>query len=112
MAKIVRNDSRVQFVGSQADLQNEPRDMRNDNFAGGLVEFVGSEAELSRRTDPMGVFDKHVRGGMVEWIGSEAECDRTPRRGWQSFSTPISENTEPPQMAVSSYRGAGNKKKR
>lgn len=111
MPRITKSDNRIQFVGSEADLQSGPDDMRNDNFPGGMVEFVGSEAELSRKTDPMGVFDKHVRGGTVQFIGSEAECNRTPRRGWQSYTTPISQNSDTPEASVSSYRTTGKRNK-
>lgn len=100
---------RIQMVGSEADLQNGPDDMRQSAFSGGTVQFTGSEASLSRRTTPMGVFDKGVRGGMVEMTGSGAEVNRTPIRGWESYETPISQNSQNPEKTDSGYPRSGRK---
>lgn len=101
---------RIQMIGSEADTTpGSPNDMRQSAFPGGTVEFTGSEASLSRRTTPMGVFDKGVRGGSMEMIGSGAECNRTPHRGWESFDTPISENSEASNSSVSGYPRSGRK---
>lgn len=100
---------RIQMVGSEADLQNGPDDMRQSAFPGGTVQFTGSEASLSRRTTPMGVFDKGVRGGMVEMTGSGAEVNRKPIRGWESYETPISQNSQNPENTDSGYPRSGRK---
>lgn len=101
---------RIQMIGSEADTTpGSPNDMRQSAFPGGTVEFTGSEASLSRRTTPMGVFDKGVRGGMVEMTGSGAEVNRTPQRGWESYETPISENSQQPGSSVSGYPRSGRK---
>ena len=102
-------NNRIQMVGSESDLQNGPDDMRQSAFPGGTVEFTGSEASLSRRTTPMGVFDKGVRGGMVEMTGSGAEVNRTPVRGWESYETPISQNSQNSENTGSGYPRAGRK---
>jgi hypothetical protein len=95
---------RIQMIGSEADTTpGSPNDMRQSAFRGGTVQFTGSEAELSKRTTPMGEFDKHVRGGRLEMIGSGAECNRTPRRGWDSYETPLSQNSEEETNRVSGY---------
>lgn len=106
-----RGNDRIQMVGSEADTtKNSPLDERNIAFTGGMVEMVGSEAEMPRRTQPMGRFDKHVRGGTVEMVGSEVEgmFDR-PQRGWDSYPTPIAQTSEQPQDAVSSFPSPGRK---
>lgn len=101
---------RIQMIGSEADTdKNSPRDMRNIAFQGGMVEMVGSEAEMPRGTVPQGEFDKHVRGGRLEMTGSEAPLSRTPSRGWESYPTPISDNSETPQARVSSFPSRGKK---
>lgn len=102
---------RIQMVGSEAELEKGPRDMRNIAFTGGMVEMVGSEAEMPHRTQPQGQFDKGVRGGKVEMIGSEVVFNRTPVRGWESYSTPISDNSETPQSSVSGFPSAGRGRK-
>ena len=104
-----RGNDRVQMVGSEADLMKGPDDMRQSAFAGGMLEMIGSEASLSKRTTPMGEFDKHVRGGREEWTGSMTEMNRTPRRGWDSWPTPISENSEPPESSISGYPTRGRR---
>jgi len=101
---------KIQMTGSKADLTKSPRDMRQSAFTGGTVYMTGSEAELPHRTTPMGEFDKHVRGGTVEMTGSGAEVNRTPVRGWDSYETPISENSENSESASSSYPSPGKKK--
>lgn len=103
---------RIEFVGSQAELQRGPNDMRQSAFPGGTVQMIGSEAVMAHKTTPMGEFDKHVRGGEQEWTGSRAELDRTPRRSWQSFDSPFSVNSESSQDTGSSFPGSGPTKMR
>jgi hypothetical protein len=104
---------RIQMVGDQSDLRSGPLDMIADDFPGGMEQMVGSTANISRRTDPMGSFEgeysKHISGGKVEFIGQTDLCpvDRTARRGWDSYSTPISKNTEPAEKRVSNYPSKG-----
>ena len=101
---------RIQMIGSEADTTpGSPNDMRQSAFSGGTVEFTGSEAMLSKRTTPMGVFDKGVRGGTVEMTGSGAEMNRTPVMGWESYETPISENSEAASASVSGYPRGGRR---
>lgn len=104
-----RNTDKVQMTGSEAELSRGPRDMRQSAFPGGMLEMTGSEAELSKSTTPMGEFDKHVRGGTVEMTGSEALVNRTPRRGRDSWDTPISDNTQNPDSTESGYPRSGRK---
>ena len=104
-----RESNRVQMIGSEAELQNGPDDMRQSAFPGGTVQMIGSEAVMVHRTTPMGEFDKHVRGGREEWTGSMTEMNRTPRRGWDSWPTPISENSEPPESSISGYPTRGRR---
>lgn len=107
-----RDSNRVQMIGSEAELQNGPDDMRQSAFPGGTVQMVGSEAMMVHRTTPMGEFDKHVRGGTEEWIGSKTEMNKTPRRGWESYPTPISRNSEASESTESSFPGSGPKRMR
>ncbi len=101
---------RVEMIGTEADLQrSSPLDMRQSAFPGGTLEMTGSEAGLSRSTTPMGVFDKGVRGGKVEMIGSECDLNRAPHRGFESYSTPTSENTKAPQESISGWPRSGRK---
>lgn len=102
---------RVQMIGSEAaTTPGSPNDMRQSAFPGGVLEMIGSEAEIVHKTTPMGVFDKHVRGGREEWIGSMTEDDRTPRRSWQSYPSPFSDNSEGSQAVTSSYPGNAPRK--
>ncbi len=105
-------ESKVQMTGSEADLSKGPRDMRADAFLGGTVEMIGSESDLSRRTTPMQEFNKGVRGGKTEMIGSEADLSYKPQRGWNSYSTPISENTLESEQVASSYPRPTGRKRR
>lgn len=101
---------RIQMVGSEADTTpGSPNDMRQSAFPGGTVQFTGSEAGLSKRTTPMGEFDKGIRGGKVEMIGSETELNRTPVRGWESYETPVSRNSENSNTGNSGYPRGGSK---
>ncbi len=102
------NMNRVEMIGSEMDLQRGPDDMRQSAFPGGTVQMTGSEAVMVHQTTPMGEFDKHVRGGTTEWIGSQVDLNKTPQRGWTSYPTPISQNTENPQGTGSSYPGSGS----
>ena len=94
----------VEMVGTEFDLKKGPDDMRRDSFSGGMVEMIGSEAALGYRTVPMGVFDKGISGGSVAMdFAGKVGLDRTPRQGWESYDTPISDNSMTPQKAVSGY---------
>lgn len=93
-----------EMVGSMADLKKSPKDMRNDLFQSGTIQMVGSMADLTKRTVPQGQYDKHTQNGMMEMIASEADLNRTPRRGWQSYETPISDNSETSMASISGYR--------
>lgn len=95
--------NRVQMIGSEAALASGPHDMRQDAFGGGMVEMVGSEASLAHRTTSLGVFDKGVRGGRVEMTGTEVQLSHTPVRGWESYGTPISDNSQSSMKPVSGY---------
>ena len=104
------NRERIQMVGTEMDLsEGSPLNMIADRFAGGTEQMIGSEVNLSQRTDPMGSFEgayaKHVRGGRVDMIGQEEPTmvTRTPRRGWDSYETPISTNSEGAEARTSSY---------
>lgn len=83
------------IIGSQAELKQGPADMTSKEFGGGTIDMIGSTSELHHDT-PMGVFNKGTQSGTIDMIGSEAEFHRTPQRGWQSYPTPSSRNTETP----------------
>lgn len=99
----------IQMTGSAMDLSKGPRDMISTAFGGGSVQMTGSESDLSHETDPMGVFNKGVRGGKTQTFAGTVDLDRTPRRGWESYDTPISDNTMEPQSGTSSYPRGGTR---
>lgn len=96
---------KVTMIGDEMDLKGGPMDMRQDSFSHGTIQETGSQADLNAGTTPLGVFDKHVRdgGGKLTMIGDEMEMDRTPHRGWESASTPISKNSLGVDSKQSSY---------
>tara|TARA_R110000868_G_scaffold58624_2_gene180835 strand:+ start:9967 stop:10290 length:324 start_codon:yes stop_codon:yes gene_type:complete len=102
---------KIQLIGTGMDLSDGPEDMISTAFGGGTVQMTGSESDLSRTTDPMGVFNTGVRGGKVQAENaSMVDLDRTPHRGWDSYSTPISENSKNPDGSTSSYPNAGGRR--
>jgi hypothetical protein len=82
-----------QIIGSEMDLSMGPKDMRSDAFEGGRVQFVGDMMNLPRRTTPMADYGVGTPQGKVEMLGSEVNLNSTPRRGWDSYETPISKNS-------------------
>ena len=99
---------RINFIGEQVDLSKGPGDMRQSAFAGGMAQMIGTEMDLSSRTVPMGVFDKGVRGGSMDMGDiTDTPLNRTPQRGWDSYDTPISGNSETPSTSTSGYPGKG-----
>ncbi len=102
------NTNRVEMVGDEMDLNKGPDDMRQSAFPGGTVQMVGSEAMMVHQTTPMGQFDKHVRGGTQEWTGSTVDLNQTPHRGWDSYPTPISDNSTASESSKSGYPGGGS----
>jgi hypothetical protein len=84
------------MIGSQADLKNGPADMQREEFRSGTIDMIGSDAEMHGRT-PIGEFDKHTRGGTIDFIGDRMSLSNTPKRGWDSWDTPIAEQTKNPQ---------------
>ena len=93
------------------DLSDGPEDMISTAFGGGTVQMTGTESDLSRSTDPMGVFNKGVRGGKVQNENTGmVDLDRTPHRGWNSSNTPISENSKTPGESISSYPSGGSRR--
>jgi hypothetical protein len=100
-------NSRIEMLGDQVDLKGGPRDMRPDAFSGGEIDMDASEANLSRRTDPMGrfdgIYDKHVAGGKIEITGSQVPLKETPHRGWDSYETPMSDGSQASESRVSGW---------
>lgn len=103
--------NKIEMVGDTEDLKKEPRDMRAIAFSGGTVQMTGSTSDLDKTTCPQGVYDKHVRngGGKVMMTGEGMDLDRTPHRGWTSYPTPISNNSETSEQSVSGYPGSKGK---
>lgn len=103
---------KIEFTGSQADLKMGPRNMVQDGFSHGTTEMVGSAAMLSQRSSMMGRFDKHVRdgGGRLQMVGSEADMNPNGQhRGWESYSTPISDNSMGVEERESGFRNGRGK---
>lgn len=105
---------KIEFTGSQADLKMGPRNMIQDGFSHGTVEMTGSEAMLSQRTTPLGDysgrFAKNDRGGSLHMTGSEADLKvKSEHRGWESASTPISDNSQNAEDTTSSFRNGRGK---
>ena len=93
------------------DLSNGPEDMISTAFGGGDVQFVGGMADLGHETQPQGMFDKGISGGRVQNANSTTmDLSREPLRGWQSYDTPISANSETPSSSVSGYPSGGSRK--
>lgn len=102
-------NSKIQMVGSEQELSKGPDDMRQSAFPGGMVQMTGSDASLSRRTTPMGVFDKHISGGMTQTFATTVDLNRTAHRGWDSYDTPMSDNSETPDSSMSGFPSGGSK---
>jgi hypothetical protein len=100
-------DSRIDMTGTEMDLKSGPRDMRTDTFTGGEVQMDATMANISKRTDPMGRFDgaydKHVAGGKVEMQDEGVPLHQKPNRGWDSYETPMSTNSEGVDSRSSGY---------
>lgn len=94
----------IQKVGTDMDLKQGPLNVVQKGFEHGRVQMTGSAAELSRRTTPMGEFDKHISGGTMEMM-ADKECtvSRTPRRGFESYNTAMSDNSQTPDSNKSSF---------
>jgi hypothetical protein len=103
--------AKIQLIGTGMDLSDGPEDMISTAFGGGTVQMTGSESDLSRATDPMGVFNKGVRGGKVQDENTGmVDLNRTPHRGWNSYNTPISENSKNAGEVTSNYPSAGGRR--
>jgi len=99
----MKNKEGVQIVGSQADLDKSPHNQVLDSFAGGTVQMIGSEAELSHKTTPMGEFNKGIKGGRVDMVGSMTELNRAEHRGYESWETPLADASYNPTGTKNSY---------
>lgn len=97
-------DKSIQMTGSEVDLKEGPRDMRQTWGGKSTIQEVGSAADMTRGITPMGQFDKHVRGGRMQFIGDDTDLKgREAHRGWESYSTPISDNSQTPTDKASGY---------
>lgn len=88
----------IDMIGSEANLKpSSPADMRHQTpgIPAGEIQMTGSTSDLNRQGTDMSAFDKHVPSGQMQITGSGAELDRSARRGWQSYETDISINSEP-----------------
>jgi hypothetical protein len=94
----------IQMVGSESDLKSSPKDMRQTWGGKSMIQEVGGTAQLTQGVTPMGQFDKHVRGGRMQQIGSTMDLKGfAPHRGFESYDTPISDNSEGSMDRVSGY---------
>lgn len=84
-----------QLLGSEVGLKhNSPLNMEHDGKTGHpMVQEVGTSLPLSET--PTGLHtNEAIKEGTRQTLGSQAPLSMTPRRGWQSHDTPMSDRAK------------------
>jgi hypothetical protein len=80
-----------QEVGDKQKLSKGPRSYDRSKFSGGSHQLVGDHVPMSSKPVPLQSGNKHVQGGAYQKIGDSVSLSRSPQKGWNSFSTPMSD---------------------
>lgn len=83
-------DNNMQVIGDKEKLKNEPRTVTPTPFSGGKMQAVGDTISQMKDT-PVSMAPKAFAGGTIQKVGSDVALKDTPRHGWQSFDTPMSQ---------------------
>lgn len=96
-----------QTIGDKQKLSKGPKSYDRSRFAGGSVQQVGDRVAMSSKPVPLQHDSKGVRGGKYQQVGDNVTLGKTPQKGWESHSTPISDRS----WFQSATSGRGKKKK-
>jgi hypothetical protein len=80
-----------QLIGTQQKLQKGPGHMEPDNKKMGTVQSFATTADLKMNVG--NEHNEHIREGKRELTGTGVPLDTTPRRGYESANTPMSDRT-------------------
>lgn len=97
-----------QIIGDKQKLSKGPKSYDRSRFAGGSFQQVGDRVEMSATPVPLQHDSKGVRGGTFQEVGDRISLGKTPQKGWESYSTPISDRS----WFQSATGGRGKRKKK
>ena len=85
-----------QLLGTEASLQkNSPLNVEHEGKTGTPEEqLLGSHAPISQKAVPLQEFSNGTQSGQFQTLGSMAPTNSTPNKGWDSFSTPMSDRAK------------------
>jgi hypothetical protein len=78
-----------QSFGEKAPLKKGPNSMEREGFTGGHTQSFATKAPLVKNAPKADTYTG-CPDGTRQSFGEKAKLDRTPRREWDSFSTPAS----------------------
>ena len=82
-----------QLIGDKQKLSKGPRSYDRSKFSGGKYQQVGDAVSFSSTPVPLQHDSKGTRGGSFQTVGDKVSLGKTPMKGWNSYSTPISERS-------------------
>lgn len=98
--------AQFQIIGDKEKLSKGPRNSERKQFSGGSFQQVGDNVNLSQKPVPLQQGHAGTKGGQHQNVGEKVSLSPTPHKGWDSYSTPLSERA----MFQSMMPGAkGNK---
>jgi hypothetical protein len=100
--------AQFEIIGDQQKLSKGPKSMDRSRFTGGSFQQVGDRVQMSAKPVPLQHDSKGVRGGTFQEVGDRVSLERSPQKGWESYSTPISDRS----WFQSATSGRGGKKKK
>lgn len=87
----------IQAVGAtKQKLKEGPKSMDRSKFKGGQMQHVGATmTPTSPKAVPLQYDNTGIRGGQIQAAGATdvGKLSRTPHRGWDSASTPMSDRS-------------------
>lgn len=82
-------ESKIQSFGEKVDLKSGPNSVERKPFSGGAMQSFGEKVDLKKSGSAMDSF-ANISEGTRQSFGENVDLSRTPKRGWDSASTPVS----------------------
>lgn len=100
-----------QKVGDEQRLSKGPRNYNRSQFASGKYQKVGDEIKLSTKPVAGQSGVKNIRGGSYQKVGDSVSLNRSAQKGWNSYSTPMSERAVEQSALPGIAKGKKGRKK-
>jgi len=86
--------AKFEVIGDEKKLSKGPRNYDRSRFTGGKVQQTGDQVKLSATPVAMQSGNKHISGGSYQQVGDSVTLSKQPRKGWESYPTPVSDRTK------------------